>query len=96
MDMTVRDNPDESRYEIRVDGELAGFSRYRRRDGEVNLFHTEIDDAHAGAGLGGRLARGALDDLRVRGLAVRLDCPFVAGWVERHPEYRDLARATAA
>ncbi|MBA2638161.1 MAG: N-acetyltransferase [Solirubrobacterales bacterium] len=96
MDTTVRDNPDENRYELHVDGELAGFARYRRQDGVVNLFHTEVDGAHEGTGVGGRLARETLDDLRARGEAVRPDCPFIAGWIEHHPEYRDLVRPSAA
>ena len=43
-----------------------------------------------GHGVGSRLVQGALDDLRARGLAVVPLCPFVAGFIDRHPEYADL------
>ena len=86
----VADNPDRDRYEVRVGGELAGFSQYRRRPPGLAFVHTEIDDRFEGQGLGGRLVSFALDDARARGLAVLPFCPFVKGYVERHPEYLDL------
>ena len=60
------------------------------RPGRITFVHTEIDDAYAGQGLGGKLARAALDDVRARGLAVRPDCPFIKGWIAKHPDYADL------
>ena len=64
MSVTVVDAPERSRYEISVDGALAGFAVYRLAPGRVIFVHTEIDDAYAGHGLGGKLARAALDDVR--------------------------------
>lgn len=86
----VVDNPSEDRYEIRAGGELAGFSQYRQRPAGLAFIHTEIDDRFEGQGLGGRLVSFALDDARSRGLAVLPFCPFVKGYIERHPEYLDL------
>lgn len=88
--VNVVDNPDEDRYEIRVGGELAGFSQYRQRRAGLAFVHTEIDDRFEGQGLGGRLVSFALDDARGRGLAVLPFCPFVRSYIERHPEYLDL------
>jgi predicted GNAT family acetyltransferase len=91
VSIEVRDNPDEARYELRVDGQLAGFAQYRLHTGRITFVHTEIDDAHADSGLGSRLARGALDDARRRGLAVVPLCPFIAAFIGHHPdEYLDL------
>ena len=90
MTATVADAPERSRFEISVDGALAGFAVYRLAPGRITFVHTVIDDAYAGQGLGGQLARAALDDVRARGLAVRPDCPFIKGWIDRHPDYRDL------
>jgi uncharacterized protein len=79
------------RYEIRVDGETAGFAEYHRRGSStISFTHTVVDDAHAGQGLAGRLARAALDDARAQGLAVLPFCPFVRGWIAKHPDYVDL------
>jgi predicted GNAT family acetyltransferase len=92
-DITVADVPSDSRYEIRVDGELAGYAAYRGEPHRIVFTHTEIDPAYEGQGLGGRLAAAALDDVRARGLAVRADCPFIAGFIRRHAEYQDLVRS---
>jgi predicted GNAT family acetyltransferase len=86
----VSDNPDEDRFEIRVDGELAGFSQYRQRPAGLAFTHTEIDDRFEGQGLGSRLVSHALDDARERGFAVLPLCPFVRSYIERHSEYLDL------
>ena len=88
----VVDNPDASRFEIRVDGERAGLATYRLHPDRIVFLHTEIDDAFEGKGLGGVLVRSALDTARERGLRVVASCPFVKGWIERHPDYADLLR----
>lgn len=95
-DPEVVDVVDRHRYELRLDGTTAGFAEYARRadrhgDGETIAFvHTVVEDAYAGRGLAGRLARAALDDARARGLAVLPFCPFIQGWIAKHPEYVDL------
>ncbi len=90
VDIRVADNPAESRFEVFAGEELAG-SAYYRMEGEALAFtHTEVDDAFEGQGLGSRLAAGALDDARARGVAVLPYCPFIRGYIERHEEYRDL------
>ena len=87
---TVVDAPEAERFEIRVDGELAGFAEYRRRNGLIAFIHTEIDPRFEGQGLAGRLIATALDSSREDGLAVLPFCPFVRGYIEKHPEYLDL------
>ena len=86
----VRDHPDEQRYEVLVDGAVAGFARYVLRPGRVIFVHTEIAPAFEGQGLGSSLARGALEDARSRQLKVVPLCPFIAAYIERHPEVQDL------
>jgi predicted GNAT family acetyltransferase len=86
----VRDHRDKSRYEVLADGELAGFAQYVMRGGRLVFVHTEVDDAYEGRGIGSRLAAGALDDARARGLRILPLCPFIASFIERHSEYDDL------
>lgn len=89
----VRDNPDESRFEAYVDGQLAGFSAYLLAGGTLNFIHTEVDDAYEGKGVGSSLVRQELDQLREReGLKVTASCPFVRAWMRKHPEYLELSR----
>lgn len=90
MSVEVRDNPDEHRYEAWLDGELAGYATYRASEQVVTIRHTEVPEEFAGHGIGGKLARGTLDDLRARGLRVRPVCPFFAGWIGKHPDYEDM------
>lgn len=90
METRVADNPDKSRFEIFVDDELAGFAEYHRHGDELAFIHTEIDPRFGGKGLGGTLARSALDSAREQGAGVLPFCPFIRGWIVKHPEYADL------
>lgn len=85
--ISVIDNADVGRYEIRRDGALAGFSDYRDRVGRRIFVHTEIDPAFAGQGLATRLIAAALDDTVARGLRVVPRCPFVRAYLERHRDH---------
>jgi predicted GNAT family acetyltransferase/glutaredoxin len=91
-DAEVVDVPERSRYELRLDGRLIGLAAYRRREGRISFTHTEVDESCQGCGFGSRLAAAALDDARRQGLRVLPLCPFIAHYVETHPEYQDLAR----
>jgi uncharacterized protein len=86
----VVDVPEASRYELRLDGRLIGLAAYRRGDGRIVFTHTEVDGSCEGHGFGSRLVAGALADARRDGLVVLPLCPFVAHYVERHPELHDL------
>src|ERR1700756_725801 len=87
----VLDNPAQSRYEVFSDGKLAGFALYRLQGDRITMYHTEIDEAFEGEGLGSELAREALRDIRSRGLMVEPLCPFIAAFIRSHPDdYLDL------
>ena len=90
MQVRVVENPGAGRFELFADGELAGAAYYRFEDGAMAFTHTEVDDAYEGRGLGSKLAAGALDEARSRGVEVLPYCPFVRGYIQRHPEYLDL------
>jgi NAD+ kinase len=86
----VVDSFERQRYEILLGGEVAGVLHYRRHGSRIELAHTEIETSFEGRGLAGRLASAALDDARARATPVAASCPFVRGYLERHPEYSDL------
>ncbi|GAA0278295.1 GNAT family N-acetyltransferase [Cryptosporangium japonicum] len=86
----ISDAPDESRYEADLDGALAGVVEYQL-DGETIVFtHTGVPPEFEGRGIASQLARHVLDDARRRGLQVLPRCPYIAGWIARHPDYLDL------
>ncbi|HEX2546370.1 MAG TPA: GNAT family N-acetyltransferase [Ramlibacter sp.] len=82
-----------SRYELRIDGQVAAKAEYRREGDALRFTHTEVDPAREGQGLGSRLAAYALDDVRTRGLKAIPSCRFIAGYIARHEkEYGALVR----
>ena len=89
MDPDIHDNPSLHRYELEVDG-VTAYVRYRRDPGVITFIHTEVPAALGGKGVGSRLARHVLDAARADGLRVVPVCPFIAGWMKKHPEYDDL------
>ncbi|WP_367185080.1 GNAT family N-acetyltransferase [Trebonia sp.] len=90
MELQVTDNPDEQRFEIRADGELAGVIVYHMRGTTIAFLHTETDDKFRGLGVAGRLVQSSLDSARERHLSVLPYCPYVKTWIAKHPGYLDL------
>lgn len=87
----VRDNPDQSRFELAVDGSTEIAAAYYRLKGDaIVLTHTIVPDAFSGRGMASQLARGAFDDLRASGRKAILICPFMTAFYARHPEYADI------
>lgn len=80
----VRDNPGAQRYELVVDGDVAGELLYRLRPDAVVLVHTEVSPRFEGHGFGSQLVAGALEDIRARGLRPVAVCPFARAYMERH------------
>jgi hypothetical protein len=93
MEPGVTDNAEQERFEIREDGELAGFTRYRRKGKEITFTHTETDRRFRGRGVAARLVSAALDEARRQGLEVIPSCPFVRSWIAENPGYADLVPA---
>ena len=93
MATEVRRNDERSRYELYVDGQLAGIADYHEQGSTVIIPHTEIERSRRGQGLGAVLVRHTLDDLRRAGRTVVPACWFVAQFIDEHPEYRDLLAA---
>jgi hypothetical protein len=89
-DIALADNAAAHRFELRMAGAVVAYSEYNLLKDAVMFTHTEVLPAHEGEGLGSSLAKFALDDVRQRGLHVIPVCPFIAGYIRRHAEYRDL------
>ncbi|MGH8127887.1 MAG: GNAT family N-acetyltransferase, partial [Gammaproteobacteria bacterium] len=75
-----------------IEGQEA-FISYQRRADRLVLDHTWVPPEWRGRGIAAGLARVALDYARSESLTVVPECPYVAAFIRRHPEYRDLVTA---
>jgi uncharacterized protein len=85
----ITNNKTEHRFELAIDGHVA-MSYYEIADGVVTFTHTEVPPELGGKGIGSKLIKGALDQVRADGLKVIAMCPFVKAYLEKHPDYADL------
>jgi predicted GNAT family acetyltransferase len=83
-------DPVDNRYEIRVGGELAGFTEFRDRDVQRIFFHTEIAEAFQGEGLSSVLIQHALTGTREAGQRIVPVCPAVARYIAKHDDFADI------
>lgn len=87
----VVDVPERNRFVLERDGETIGKAIYRREPGVVTFTHTEVDPAIQERGLGSMLVKAALDAVAAEeGTRVVAQCPFIAAYIERHPQYQPL------
>jgi uncharacterized protein len=87
----IIDNKAHHRFELEVEGHVAK-SFYRIENGVITFIHTEVPPELGGKGIGSRLIKGALDQVRANGLKVIAECPFVKAYIEKHAEYADLVK----
>lgn len=95
MSQLVQRDEAGTRYEIVVDGTVAGFAEIRDLDGATAFTHTVVADGYEGQGIGTELVRAALEDVRARGGSVVPLCSFVAAWIDRHDHVADLVDTEA-
>lgn len=82
-------NDQTHRFEVRL-GEDVAFAEYHLLPDVLVLPHTVVPDAFAGRGVASALAVAALTYARDHGLKVKPICPFMAGYIRKHPEWQDL------
>ena len=91
MANVVRNEPENNRYVIERDGEQLGMAQYRIHGDQIVFIHTEVDTDRRERGLASELVQAALDDVRSSsGRRVVAQCPYVARWLTKHPDYQDL------
>jgi predicted GNAT family acetyltransferase len=92
MNNAISNNAAQHRFELEVDGHIA--AAYYEKAGDVITFeHTEVPAELGGKGVGSKLVKGALDQVRAEGLSVVPQCPFVKAWIDKHPDYFSLLKA---
>lgn len=92
-EIVVTNNPEQHRYEINLNNEVAILT-YKRGQNSITFLHTEVPPALGGKGLANKLAHFALEEARAQQLSVIPLCPFVAAYIRRHPNYLPLLPAS--
>jgi predicted GNAT family acetyltransferase len=87
--MEVTDNSAQKRFELKA-GDHIAMAYYTLAPGTITFTHTEVPKQLSGQGIGSRLARGALEQVRARGLKVVAKCPFIAAFIGKNPEFAGL------
>ena len=90
--LEVKNNQTKNQFEANLDGKTALIKYQKETDGTLNLFHTEVPDEFEGKGIGSRLVKNALEQIKAEGLKINPSCPFIAAYIKRHPEYENLVK----
>jgi predicted GNAT family acetyltransferase len=85
----VVNDPSQHRYQLTVDGHVAA-TYYEIAGGVITFVHTEVPPELGGQGIGSKLIKGALDQVRADGLKVVAQCPFVSAFIDKNAAYQDL------
>jgi len=89
MAKDLREGPADGRYEVPLEGGTA-LADYIREGDTLLVTHTHVPAALRGRGAGATLVKALLDDARAQNLKIVPLCSFVAAYMRRHPETRDL------
>jgi len=85
-DPVLTDNPNEERYELRIDGELIGTADYSVNGDIVSITRVYTRPTHRGQGLAAVLTEYAVDSIAEDGRTVAPVCSYAAVWFDHHPE----------
>ena len=87
-DYKLIDNEERHQYEFHVDQYTPKIEYIKSTNGEIYLTHTEVPTQLGGKGIGSQLVEKALKDIEKQGLRLVPLCPFVAGYILKHPEWK--------
>lgn len=90
MEKDFRNNENKRRFELQIGDDVA-FIDYSHKDGVYVLKHTEVPSALQGQGVAGRLTNATLEWIKDNNIRFAAVCPYVAGYVSKHPEWRSYA-----
>ena len=90
MATRIEHNEAKSRYDIFLDGELAGYAEYAEHAGVRDFNHTLTESRFRGHGVAAQVVGHALADTRAAGFKVRASCWYVDEYIAKHREFADL------
>ncbi|MCH7586881.1 MAG: N-acetyltransferase [Chloroflexi bacterium] len=89
IEWTVTNNIALQQFEVRI-GDQVAVLNYVKEGKHVTFIHTGVPQTMEGNGIGSAIAHAALAYAKTERLEVVPLCPFVRGYIEKHPEYRTL------
>lgn len=93
-EVSLKDNPEKSRFEFDLEGQL-GLVEYILNRDQIVLTHTEVPGSLGGRGYGSLIIQLALENVKARGLKVISKCPFVTSYIQKHPQWQEILHPAA-
>ena len=82
---TIINNESNHRFELPVEGDVA-YIQYSIRGDLLSLYFIFVPVSSRGKGLSGILIQYALDYAKEHQMKIKIHCPFIAGYLAKHPE----------
>ncbi|GAN48103.1 putative GNAT family acetyltransferase [Methylobacterium sp. PvP062] len=89
MTETLRDNIEQSRFELQVGDDVA-FATYRREPGRLVIGYVYAPPVLRGTGAAARLMEGVAAHARAAGDRIVPLCGYARAWLRGHRAHRDL------
>ncbi len=80
----------DNQYEFHIGKYVPKIEYIKTKNGEIYLTHTEVPVALEGKGVGSQLAEKVLKDIEKQELRLVPLCPFIAGYIQKHPDWRRI------
>ena len=85
----LKNNRLSKQYEFHIDGLIPRIEYIRAKE-KIFLTHTEVPAGLEGKGIGSALIKAVLEEIERQDLTLVPLCPFVAGYIKEHPEWKKL------
>ena len=89
MEIELIDNKDKSRFEVEIEDKMA-IMDYKKKDNKLYILHTEVPKEFEGKGIASAMVKKVLNLIKEKDMKLVSLCPFVSGYIKRHPEYKSL------
>ena len=89
-DYELIDNTENHQYEFHIGKLVPKIEYIKSKNGEIYLTHTEVPVQLEGKGVGSQLVEKVLKDIEREELRLVPLCPFVAGYIKKHPDWRRI------
>lgn len=85
----LKNNRINKQFEYHIEGHIPRVEYIRAKE-KIFLTHTEVPEKLEGQGIASQLVKAVLEEIERQDLTLVPLCPFVAGYIKRHPEWRKL------